>query len=269
MVEPTHLQQKKDFVVPFHGRPTEHVTKWVKSINHYFDVVSTYGNKQILAYQYAPGFLKDNALEWWLKHNRHSHDWNSLTQQLIQQFPPPLDHIDKQLIYQQLYSRKQQNDESVTKYYYDVIHLYNQCDNSISDRDKVDKLIHGLKISLYQEAMRQHIGSQCQTPNELSIKLQQMEIIENIIAYRQCETQSSAMDNTNSRQPGYYRQRNYAAFNPQNNYYQQTYYTTSQQHDSYSMSNQSNDQRRRTNVVCYICQERGHISKFCPNQHLN
>lgn len=67
------------------------------------------------------------------------------------------------LLEQQLNQRQQRCNEPMIKYYYDMIELCRKYDPLMSDKQKVRKLIQGLRLSLYQEVIKHDYS----TPKEL------------------------------------------------------------------------------------------------------
>ncbi|CAF4129648.1 unnamed protein product [Rotaria magnacalcarata] len=58
---------------------------------------------------------------------------------------------------QQFDQRKQQLNEPVIKYYYDIADLCKKYDPHMSDKQKIRKLANGLKLSLYQEVIKESV----------------------------------------------------------------------------------------------------------------
>ena len=58
------LQQMKEFVKSFSGNSEDDASKWLASINHFFDIIRLPGDKDEMCLQYAPAFLKTNAYRW-------------------------------------------------------------------------------------------------------------------------------------------------------------------------------------------------------------
>ncbi|CAF4947433.1 unnamed protein product [Rotaria sp. Silwood1] len=141
----------KDFVKPFNGNPNDDVIKWLKSIVHYFDIAQISGDKETLYFQYAPAFLKEYAYKWWADQKHYIFSWSMFKQAVITQFAEKNEY----LIAQQFDQRKQQINEPVIKYYYDVIDLCKKYDSDMTDKQKIRKLTNGLKLSLYQEAIKE------------------------------------------------------------------------------------------------------------------
>ncbi|CAF0917660.1 unnamed protein product [Rotaria sordida] len=174
------LQQMKDFVKPFNGNPNDDVTKWIESIVHYFDIAQISGDKETLYFQYAPAFLKEYAYKWWADQKHYIFSWSIFKQALITQFAEKNEY----LIEQQFDQRKQQINEPVIKYYYDIIDLCKKYDPLMSDKQKIRKLTNGLKLSLYQEAIKETYS----TSFDFLIKVQQLENIQKLIELRQNQT---------------------------------------------------------------------------------
>lgn len=216
------LQQMKDFVKPFYGNREEDVYKWIESITHYFNVARLPGDQDALYLQYAPAFLKSYAYEWWKENKRPDWTWLTFKQSIFEQFGKTNEYLIDRLLDQ----RKQQYNESVIKYYYDVIDLCNKYDSNMSDKQKVHKLTKGLRFSLYQEAIKQTYTS----PTDFLIKVQQIENVQQLIEHRQMQ-----MDQED--------QRRTTMNNPQMNV---------------------NQYRANERVQCYRCKEYGHISTHCP-----
>ena len=174
------LQQMKDFVKPFHGKPEDDVVQWIENIRHFFDVVRLPGNKDALCFQYAPAFLKNDAYQWWTENRSSIENWSSFQQLLLEQF----NNRNEFLFEQQLSHRKQQRNESVIKYYYDMMALCRRCDPDMSDKQKIRKLMQGLRLSLYQEAVKLDYSS----PKQFLETVQRLEHLEKLVELRQCST---------------------------------------------------------------------------------
>jgi hypothetical protein len=170
------LQQMKDFVKPFLGNPEDDATKWLDSIVHFIDIIRLPANKDELCFQYAPAFLKAYAYRWWNENKNFIYDWSCFKRMFIEQFGEKNEY----LLEQQLNQRKQQPNEPVIKYYYDMIDLCHKCDPTMSDKQKIRKLILGLRLSLYQEAIKEDYS----TPKQFLIKAQQFENIEKLVELR-------------------------------------------------------------------------------------
>jgi hypothetical protein len=226
------LQQMKDFVKPFNGNPNDDVMKWIESIIHYFDIAQVPGDKETLYFQYAPAFLKEYAYKWWLDQKHYIFSWSVFQQALLTQFAEKNEY----LIEQQLDQRKQQLNEPVIKYYYDIIDLCKKYDSNMSDKQKIRKLTNGLKLSLYQEAVKETYS----TPFEFLFKVQQLENMQKLIELRRNQTtQVSTIikndDTLSSSQVHPYRSSNphSSSSNRQPNNYsaRSPYYPTSMQDD--------------------------------------
>jgi hypothetical protein len=195
------LQQMKDFVKPFHGTDNDDVIKWIESIVHYFDIARLPGDKEKLYLQYAPAFLKEYAYKWWADNKHRISNWQTFTQLIIEQFG----HKNEYFIEQQLDQRKQQADEPVIKYYYDIIDLCKKYDPKMSNKQKIHKLMNGLRLSLYQDAIKETYS----TPSEFLTKVQHFENIQKLIDLRQMQMEVSTVwkdiDDTSTQKKNFHR----------------------------------------------------------------
>lgn len=283
------LQQMKDFVKPFYGNSEEDASKWVDSIVHFFDIIRLPGNKDELCFQYAPAFLKAYAYRWWIENKSLIYDWSIFKRMFIEQFGDKNEY----LIEQQLNQRKQQPIEPVIKYFYDMIELCHKCDPTMSDKQKIRKLIHGLRLSLYQEAIKDDYS----TPKQFLIKVQQLENIEKLIQLRQTSLEESptrqqldvysipplmtesspyvqrpdASSSFSSRHvsgsnihPASYDSRPYYSL-PESSRTQQSTSSNkiSQPHYNAKPSSHHHDSSRAMNFQCYHCGEWGHFARDC------
>lgn len=171
------LQQMKDFVKPFNGSSEVDPRRWLDSITNFFDIVRLPGNREDLCFQYGPAFLKAYALRWWTDNKDCICDWRTFCRTFLEQFA----ERNEYLLEQQLQQRKQQPSEPVVKYYYDMIELCHRCDPAMPDRQKIRKLIHGLRLPLFQEAIKDEYT----TPKEFLRKIQQLENLEKLVELRQ------------------------------------------------------------------------------------
>ena len=270
----------KDFVKPFFGNPEDDASKWLASVNHFFDIIRLPGNRDELCFQYAPAFLKTYAYRWWTENKTFIDDWSCFKQMFIEQFGGKNEY----LLEQQMNQRKQQSNEAVIKYYYDMMELCHKCDSTMSDKQKVRKLILGLRLSLYQEAIKDDYG----TPKEFSVKVQQLENIEKLVELRQNSIDDLMTRQQHNNDPGSYPQNESSSYvhyqNPSSlsshHFYQSNaqpdpfdsrYYRTtpnsgrvSQSFSSNSTpSSQSNKPSRTKDIQCYHCGGWGHFARNC------
>ena len=183
VVKPDPLQQIKDFIKSFAGNDNEDVRKWVESISHVFDIICLPGANEELCLQYAPAFLKGYGYKWWIENKAHIQNWSTFKQLIIERFGEKNEY----LLEQQLNHRKQQPNEPTIQYYYDILELCAKCDPDMSDRQRIRKLMNGLRLSLYQEAIKDTYA----TPSEFLTKVQRLEKIEKLMELRQTSMEMS------------------------------------------------------------------------------
>ncbi|CAF3262391.1 unnamed protein product [Rotaria sp. Silwood2] len=220
----------KDFVKPFNGNPNDDIIKWLESIVHYFGIAQISGDKETLYFQYAPAFMKEYAYKWWANQKHYIFSWSIFKQAVITQFSEKNEY----LIAQQFDQRKQQINEPVIKYYYDIIDLCKKYNSDMTDKQKIRKLTNGLKLSLYQEAIKETYS----TSFDFLTKVQQLENIQKLIELRQNQTTqvSTIMKNDDKLSlPSHFYQS--SSRQPNNYSTRPTYYSSSAQSD-YSYTTQ-------------------------------
>ncbi|CAF2814540.1 unnamed protein product [Rotaria sp. Silwood2] len=252
------LQQMKDFVKPFFGNPEDDASKWLASIAHFFDIIRLPGNKDELCFQYAPAFLKTYAYRWWTENKSFISNWSCFKQMFTEQFGEKNEY----LLEQQMNQRKQQPNEPVIKYYYDMMELYDYS-----------------------------------TPKEFLLKVQQLENIEKLVELRQISINASTTkqqhnDNLSSRaqidSSSYVHHQNPSSSFSSHHFYQSNvqpdtydsrYYRTFpnpgrapqsfssdrnfQSSSNSTPSSQSNKPSRTKDIQCYHCGKWGHIARNC------
>jgi len=284
------LQQMKDFVKPFFGNPEDDVSKWLAIINHFFDIIRLPGNKDELCFQYAPAILKTYAYRWWTENKSFIGDWSCFKQMFTEQFGEKNEY----LLEQQLNQRKQQSNEPVIKYYYDLMELCHKCDPTMSDKQKVRKLILGLRLSLYQEAIKDDYS----TPKAFLIKVQHLENLEKLVELRQTSIDDPTPTQQHNNDPSFCPQNESSSYihhqNPSSPFSSHHFYQSNIQPDTYgsrdyhifpnsgrgpqtsssnknsqspsnstSSSSQSNKPSRMKDIQCYHCGKWGHFARNC------
>ncbi|CAF4225300.1 unnamed protein product [Rotaria sordida] len=283
------LQQMKDFVKPFFGNPEDDAFKWLASIAHFFDIVRLPGNKDELCFQYAPAFLKTYAYRWWTENKSFISNWSCFKQMFTEQFGEKNEY----LLEQQMNQRKQQPNEPVIKYYYDMMELCHKCDPTMSDKQKVRKLILGLRLSLYQEAIKDDYS----TPKEFLLNVQQLENIEKLVELRQISIDDSTTEQQHNDDLSSRPQINSSSYvhhqNPSSSFSSHHFYQSNVQLDTYDSryyrtfpnpgrapqsfssdrnfqsssnstpSSQSNKPSRTKDIQCYHCGKWGHFARNC------
>ncbi|CAF4467673.1 unnamed protein product [Rotaria socialis] len=244
----------KDFVEPFNGNhSTDDITKCLDSIIHYFDIAQISDQKHYIF------------------------SWSIFKQALITQFAEKNEY----LIEQQSDQRKQQLNESVSKYYYDIIDLCKKYHPHISGKQEIRKLTNGLKLSLYQAAIKESYS----TPYDFLTKAQQLENIQKLIELIPDQTTqvSNIINNNNKLSSPHHRSNNYTAkpmYYPssvQHDYLYEQFesnqnqqYPTSQSFQSQQMYNQphgstyqKNYSSEKLETYCYNCGQSEHIARYC------
>lgn len=244
------LQQMKDFVRPFHGESNEDVHMWIESIVHYFDVAQLPGSQELLYIQYAPAFLQSYAYKWWKENKRVEWNWRNFKDAIIEQFGK----TNEYLIGRQLDQRKQQINEPVIKYYYDIMELCSKYDPTMSDKQKIYKLTDGLRLSLYQEAIRISYGSTTEFLN----KVQQIENVQQLIEHRQMllDQEDQRKTTRNNLQTQAQMLNGWGG----DEYMDDSRWNTRR----YSYEQQATTNKSNGRLQCHKCHEIGHISRYCP-----
>ncbi|CAF3389181.1 unnamed protein product [Rotaria socialis] len=244
---------------------------------HRASILSTYSqgfNLQTNASVSQPLQLNSNMNN---KRNSEELHWSIFKQALITQFAEKNEY----LIEQQSDQRKQQLNESVSKYYYDIIDLCKKYHPHISGKQEIRKLTNGLKLSLYQAAIKESYS----TPYDFLTKAQQLENIQKLIELIPDQTTqvSNIINNNNKLSSPHHRSNNYTAkpmYYPssvQHDYLYEQFesnqnqqYPTSQSFQSQQMYNQphgstyqKNYSSEKLETYCYNCGQSEHIARYC------
>ena len=176
------LQQMKDYMKSSSGNAKDDVIRRIDSRTHFFDIICLPGSKEALYFQQAPAFLKEYAYKWWIEHKQYIADWPLFTQLLTLQFGEKNDY----LIEQRLNQCKQQANEPVIEYFYDMLDLCRQHDPDTSNKQMIQKLITNLRLALYQDASKDAYA----TPSQFLTKIQHLENIQKLTELRHAESES-------------------------------------------------------------------------------
>ncbi|CAF1414737.1 unnamed protein product [Adineta ricciae] len=267
------LQKMKEIVKSFSGNPEDDASKWLASINHFFGIIRLPGDKDELCLQYGPAFLRTNSYRWWTETKSFVDSWSCFKQLFIEQFGEKNEY----LLEEQVNQRKRLPNEPVMKYYYDMMELCNKCDPTMLDKQKIRKLILGLRLSLYQEAIKNDYS----TPKEFLNKVQQLENIQKLMEMRQVSKDQGSYTSSHhyydhhpvydsyhyypaSEQPSpfdshYQYQNNNSPAVPSN--------TNFQQFQNSRSSAQSNKSTNMKDIQCYQCRGWGHYARTCPQKN--
>lgn len=278
------LQQMKEFVKPFFGNSEEDAIKWVNSVVHFIYIIRLPMKKEDLCFQYAPAFLKANAYRWWNPNKDRISDWSTFIRMFIKQFGEKNEY----LLEQQLNQRKKLQHEPL-QYYYDMIDLCHKCDPHMSDKQKVRKRILGLRLSLYQEAIKENYS----IPQQFLARVEELENIENLVELRLDDSMSKQeiidqpIPSLMAQSTPYVRYQDSSSYSPSPLSHSNTHPTPPNfpfypvGHDSphelqsrsikqsiqplkSTPSLQPHNPSRMMNFECYQCGKYGHFARDCP-----
>jgi hypothetical protein len=225
----TTIPVKPSKPVPFAGKKGESVEAWVFQIEQYFRLCQLKDETTRAAY--AVSYLKDNAALWWRSVSNGAGDatkeWRALKTELIAQFKPT--NANK-LARDRLANLKQTTSVQAYSFAFRAIVLEI---NDISNSEKLDRFIRGLKDKVRQEV-------ELRDPTTLEEATRIAERYDTIaFNYR----------------PRFER-------NERNNG------VIPMEIDSIQRRNLSNEEKERCfkEGRCFECQGGGHIARFCPNK---
>jgi hypothetical protein len=131
-------------ITNFSGAEDQNVIEWLADLRDHFNAARlSIEDARALVTQYLTG----DAKKWYQaeRDNLAELPWTDFKEALIKAFVQP-EHEMKKLA--KLLNRRQGPSESVQSYYFDIITLCRQYNDSMSDKDKIAHLINGLRSSL-------------------------------------------------------------------------------------------------------------------------
>ncbi|CAF4581614.1 unnamed protein product, partial [Didymodactylos carnosus] len=165
----TMVEHKMKQLPTFSGKDSEKVQDWLENIKQIGKMVN-WTAEQLSCI--ATLKLEGDAQKWYLKNQDKILDWDSFHRLLSQRFPAQIPNQREQL--RQLVSRKQGLNETISKYYRDILNLCDQYDPNMLDSSKIGYLQDGLRPELQHYTLSQQIS----TPQQFFNIMQQHETIQ-------------------------------------------------------------------------------------------
>ncbi|CAF0940209.1 unnamed protein product [Rotaria sordida] len=275
-----------DSIPTFSGDPHENINDWLDIISLKFDIIG-YDSRQ--KRRFIPQYLAGNALKWHLAHREELSSWNEYLNAITSAFPP-LITTSRDMNLKMLRDRKQADTEPFINYYTSVVALCQKHVSDMPDDQIIDWLKAGMKVTLYEKLQ----GEEFPTPQALLLRAQRVELDNAVLDSRKAECSVHAPVIPVSIPAHYNHQKRWNS--PTSSQRTSTpLYTSSypppllaipsppqapfflntprfrnsfvSQSSNYnypisSTSGPSNHPRRP--VICYSCNQPGHISPHCP-----
>ena len=286
-MEDHHYNTILDSIPVFSGTPHENIAEWLDIVNLKFDIIG-YDSRQ--KRRFIPQYLAGNALKWHLLHRNDLSSWDDYLGALTPAFPL-LITTSRDMNLKLLRDRKQSNDESFIDYYTSIVNLCRKHAAEMPDVQIIDWLKAGMKLTLYEKLQ----GEEFATPQALLLRAQRVELDNALLDARKNESLTDRIalstSNFDFSTPSTRWNPSFNSPTSSKSYSTSSYpvpllstgphfrltssSNTPRSHYSFSSQSRSSNYHgsnlnnrpfhHRRPIICYSCNQPGHISPHCPS----